>query len=161
MKDKLYSVYCHLNKINGKRYISITFRPVLKRWKNGNGYNELHQPIFAAAIKKYGWNNFEHIILINNLTKQEAEIIEGELIAKYRTQNPKYGYNSSSGIGRQTNEKDINRNVADYSNYHFVPSKISLDIDWKIYNEFSNKCKEVKENPIEMIKKFMMNFNGK
>ena len=58
MKDKLYSVYCHLNKINGKRYIGITFRPVLKRWKNGKGYNEVHQPIFAAAIKKYGWNNF-------------------------------------------------------------------------------------------------------
>ena len=71
MKDKLYSVYCHLNKINGKRYIGITFRPVLKRWKNGKGYNEVHQPIFAAAIKKYGWNNFEHIIIEENIIGHE------------------------------------------------------------------------------------------
>ena len=161
IEDRRYKVYAHINKLNGKFYIGMTGQSLeMRSGKNGINYC-YNQYAFSKAIQKYGWNNFEHIILINNLTKQEAEIIEGELIAKYRTQNPKYGYNSSSGIGRQTNEKDINRNVEDYSNYHFVPSKISLDIDWKIYNEFSNKCKEVKENPIEMIKKFMMNFNGK
>lgn len=34
----MFTVYCHINKINGKRYVGITGRDVRKRWLNGKGY---------------------------------------------------------------------------------------------------------------------------
>lgn len=89
-----YYIYCHVNKINKKIYIGLTSMYPTDRWKSGEGYS---QQVFGRAIKKYGWDNFEHIILFNSLTKEEAELIESELIKKYDTQNPLYGYNKSSG----------------------------------------------------------------
>ena len=66
-----YSVYMHINKINGKKYIGITSQRPKSRWHNGKGYAQ--QRRFYSAIKSYGWDNFEHIILFNGLTKKEAE----------------------------------------------------------------------------------------
>ena len=66
-----------------------------KRWKNGLGYQT--QERFYRAIKKYGWNNFEHIVLYSNLTKEEACAKEQELILLYKTQDREFGYNSTSG----------------------------------------------------------------
>lgn len=74
-----YCVYAHINKINGKAYIGITNREPQIRWgKNGHGYQ--HQPKFYYAIEKYGWDNFEHLILIENLTEEEALNCETEYI---------------------------------------------------------------------------------
>ena len=96
----LFSVYCHLNKINNKRYIGITCQKLKNRWNNGKGYSNKTQPAFAAAIKKYGWDNFEHIILFENLSANEAKQKEIELIAYYHTyigDNPCMGYNMTRG----------------------------------------------------------------
>lgn len=91
-----YYVYLHLNKINNKRYYGITSEKTPEiRWKKGYSHNK-H---FESAIQKYGWNNFEHLIIASNLTKQEAEDMEQELIAKYNTNNSQYGYNLTSGGG--------------------------------------------------------------
>lgn len=36
---KKWTIYCHINKINNKRYIGQTDQQNLnKRWQNGNGY---------------------------------------------------------------------------------------------------------------------------
>ena len=93
--DKKWYVYIHTNKINQKKYIGISSEPNPNtRWKNGNGYK--HQ-IFYRAIEKYGWDNFEHEIIISELTEQEAKEKEIELIAQYDTNNPNFGYNRSKG----------------------------------------------------------------
>lgn len=90
-----WKVYVHINKTNGKRYVGITSQKVEYRWNYGEGYK--HSPHLYAAIKKYGWDGFEHIVLFDYLTEQEAKSKETELIAAWNTQDNKHGYNISSG----------------------------------------------------------------
>lgn len=96
-------VYCHINKVNGKRYIGKT-NNIASRW-SGNGSAYLRgrgkNTIFANAIKKYGWDNFEHIILEDGLTDEEASEREVYYIELYKTNIVKhgnaYGYNMTDG----------------------------------------------------------------
>lgn len=89
-----YVVYMHVNKINSKKYIGIT-KDIKRRWSyNGIEYKD---QIFGKAIQKHGWDNFEHIVLFDNLSKEQACKKEVELIKKYDTTNSKYGYNISLG----------------------------------------------------------------
>ena len=85
-----YKVYVHISP-NGKRYYGITSQKVEYHWgKNGKGYKTER---FTKAINKYGWDNFEHIVIARGLTKDEAEWIKIELIREWDTTNPEYGYN--------------------------------------------------------------------
>lgn len=90
-----YSVYIHTNRKNGKKYVGITSRPLKKRWKGGSGY--FRNKYFWPAIKKYGWEGFDHEVVAEGLTFHEAAQLEIELIAKYQTNNREYGYNLSTG----------------------------------------------------------------
>lgn len=95
--NKRWTVYQHVNKINSKRYIGITSQfPVTLRW-GINGKNYSSKTRFGAAILKYGWDNFEHLIIAENLTGEEAEALEIKLIAKYKTQDKRFGYNLLEG----------------------------------------------------------------
>ena len=89
-------MYQHKNKINGKVYIGITSREPEKRW-GINGSNYKSSPHFYSAIQKYGWDNFEHNILFENLTKEQACEKEQELIKYFNSTNREFGYNSTSG----------------------------------------------------------------
>ncbi len=91
-----YKVYVHINKINGKLYVGQTSEDNPEnRYKNGKNY--MRCPRFYNAILKYGWDNFEHVILVDNLTKELADIVEKELISLYKTTNDKFGYNLMDG----------------------------------------------------------------
>ena len=89
-----YTVYVHITP-NNKYYVGITKQSLNDRWKNSLGYKT--QTLFWRAIQKYGWDNISHIIVARNLTHDEACKKEIELIAKYQSNNPKYGYNRTSG----------------------------------------------------------------
>lgn len=91
----MFTVYLHRNKTNGKVYVGITSKSPKRRWKNGLGYSD--QSLFWRAIVKYGWDNFEHEILFENLTQEEAESLERKLISKYRSNERKFGYNLADG----------------------------------------------------------------
>lgn len=90
----MYTVYMHRNKINGKVYIGITSQKPSVRWNNGLGYKGTY---FANAINKYGWENFEHIILFSNLPKEDACQKEIELTKVYQSTNDNFGYNIATG----------------------------------------------------------------
>jgi hypothetical protein len=101
-----FIVYMHINKLNDKKYVGITCQKPNARWHNGRGYLEqtkagsYKQDAFAKAILKYGWDNFEHKILFEHLTADEAKAKEIELIAQYHTwlQDPAcHGYNMTPG----------------------------------------------------------------
>ena len=94
-KKNNYKVYVHINKINGKRYFGITKQEVEKRWANGKGYS--YNEHFTNAINKYGWDEFEHIVIARGLTEEEAKWLEIELIREWNTSNREYGYNISLG----------------------------------------------------------------
>ena len=97
-------IYCHRNKINGKCYVGqthFTKNPNI-RWRDGLGYLDgHHKNIFEKAIKKYGWNNFDHLILEEHIkTSKEANSREIYWIAKMHSycKDPLgYGYNADKG----------------------------------------------------------------
>lgn len=93
--DDKYCVYIHRNKINHKVYVGMTSRRAKQRWKRGSGYKL--QPIFHQAILEYGWDNFEHIVIEDNLTKDQACTLERKLIKEFDSANSAYGYNIALG----------------------------------------------------------------
>lgn len=91
----MYKVYKHTSP-NGKVYIGITNQKPERRWcKNGQGYKE--NEYFCRAIEKYGWNNFNHEILAENLTEEEACNMEIKLIEEFNSTDRSCGYNRHSG----------------------------------------------------------------
>lgn len=81
---------------NKKKYIGITHYDCKQRWrKDGLGYKT--QTLFWRAIQKYGWDNIEHIIIAENLSKEDACRLEQKLIAQYNTMNKDFGYNLTGG----------------------------------------------------------------
>lgn len=116
MENRNFTVYYHVFP-NGKKYVGITCLEVEKRWRNGNGYHG--QPVYNA-IKKYGWDNIEHNIYLINLTHEEANKLEHQLIHDWDTLiiNGK-GYNVSTAeyynngdVGRkEVSQYDIKGNL--------------------------------------------------
>jgi group I intron endonuclease len=110
----IYCIYIHKNKINNKVYIGQTCQKPEYRWNHGKGYER--QSYFYSAIQKYGWNNFEHEILKNNLTLEEANYWEEYYIEQYNSTDKKYGYNISFGgnnkkLSEETKEKISKANM--------------------------------------------------
>lgn len=94
-QEKKWCVYKHTNKVNGKIYIGQTCKKPEQRWANGEGYQKC--TLFYKAIKKYGWDNFEHEIMEKDLTHDEANDKEKFLIAYFESNKPDKGYNLTSG----------------------------------------------------------------
>lgn len=89
-----YLVYKHTSP-SGKVYIGITCQKITKRWKNGRGYEGC--TVFYRAVQKYGWQNIKHEIVAEGLTNEEACLMEQELISKFKSHDPQYGYNMTLG----------------------------------------------------------------
>lgn len=104
---KSYTVYVHIFP-NGKRYVGITKTKPEYRWNNGRGYKGC---VVENAIRKFGWHNVEHKILYVNLSKEEAEDMEKQLIKEWDTLVGHKGYNVETGgnankeISKETREK--------------------------------------------------------
>lgn len=125
-------IYCHISP-SGKKYIGKTERSLNSRWANGKGYSSC--TVFKKAIDKYGWENFEHMILeeIRAETKEELQEIlskkERDYILKYNTLAPN-GYNLTTGGEGVTKV---------YIDLDYSPEKISYEklYQWYIEQQLS------------------------
>ena len=101
--DKNWNIYIHRNMVNNKAYIGITSMIPQVRWGNsGINYFRRDNAVFAKAIKKYGWDNFEHIIWASGLSEEGAKLWEVRLIALFKTNVCRWGkeamgYNMTDG----------------------------------------------------------------
>ena len=112
-----YTVYMHRFP-NGKVSIGITSQSPNERWRGGEGYK--NQFVYRA-IKKYGWGNIEHIVIISGLSKEEAEEKEIEMISSLMANNPEYGYNVENGgncIG--THSKQTRDKISESNRRRFI-----------------------------------------
>ena len=154
-EKKNYCIYIHINTINQKVYIGQTkLQPYSKRWgKNGNYYKGC--PYFWSAIQKYGWDNFEHNILEDNLSLEEANQKEKYYIQKYNSTNPNFGYNIFEGgynhtMSNQTKEKISNtlkgikrseETKRKISEHQYLKRKIRCIETGQIFDSITEACK--------------------
>lgn len=131
-----YIIYAHINKNNGKTYIGQTKQSLARRFRhNGEGYQKCSR--FFDAIQKEGWDSFKHVILFENLTLEQANLIEEYLINKFDLRNEEKGYN-------------INKGGHGFS--QFISENISQSnkINWEkgIYDNIKNQvyCVELNRN---------------
>lgn len=121
--EKIYCVYMHKNLINGKIYIGQSSN-LKDRWsRNGERYKGCTH--FYAAIQKYGWENFEHTILEENISEEDIGNREQYWIAYYQANQREKGYNLTEGgetgkLSEETKQKmsesrlkylDLNPNI--------------------------------------------------
>ena len=112
----MWIIYKHTNKINQKSYIGQTCQKPNERWRKGQGYHRSTK--FYNAIQKYGWNNFEHDIIEENiLTREEADQREKYWIQYYNS--IENGYNISVGGTGMTSEQAKQYNQENWNNNKF------------------------------------------
>lgn len=140
-------VYVHIAP-NGKLYIGISHNTLEARSGHGANYYSQH---FTRAIKKYGWDNFSHITLMDHLTWEQAVECEKYLIKKYKSNNPDFGYNITAG-GEGTygyHHSEQTRNKISESNKGKLVSKETRQ-KLSEYNKQLNK-----EHPERLVQKSM------
>lgn len=122
-----WCVYKHTTP-SGKVYIGIA-KNVKHRWRgNGSGYKGSTR--ISNAIKKYGWDNIKHEILFSNLTKEDACEKEIELIHRFKSTDPAFGYNLLSGgqcgLHSEETKKKIQKSNMGHSVTESVRKRLSL-----------------------------------
>ena len=162
--EKEYIIYKHTNKINGKIYIGQTCQEPEKRWGNGlSTYS--HNKHFYSSIKKYGWDNFKHEILLEKLTQEEANYWEDYYIKFYDSQNPDRGYNINNG--GQTSpfqllwqDKDF-RNKMSKQQSEIMKEKLKNPKERELLRQYSIKNWEMhperKEEYSKRMKEYLLN----
>ena len=113
-KHKIYMYTC---TVNGKVYIGRTCRKLCQRaGYKGKNYSQCNY--FWNAIQKYGWENFEPIILEEGLSAEEASKREVYWIKKYDATNRKNGYNITDKVHSDFTEESCKK-----SNNYINPMK--------------------------------------
>lgn len=151
MDNKNHKVYCHTNLINGKKYVGQTGKnKAEERWGyNGIQYKPSKNPKnnhgnyhFWNSIQKYGWDNFKHEILKDNLSKEEANYWEKYYIKEWDLLNPNKGYNhKEGGEGGKLSEESKMKISKNHSRY-WLGRKHSEEYIFE-RRKNANNCKKI------------------
>ncbi len=142
--EKTYIIYLHRNKINGKCYVGQTCQKPETRWgKDGWHYHE--QELFYRAIQKYGWDNFEHIILEVDIPADKVDERELYWGGYYHALAPE-GYSLSFGQGKKLISSELekeNRSKASIQKWQDDNYKQKvIQGRQKMWEEATEECKK-------------------
>lgn len=147
-----WKVYAHVNKVNGKMYIGITSQKLEQRFgANGCGYRK-HNVKFWRAICKYGWNSFDHVLLADHLTEEEANNMEMFLINQLDTVND--GYNCRGGGKAGKLSEDSRQKIREKRALQVIPRE-AIDHLAEI-NRGKSKSEAFKARDRECKRKYMV-----
>lgn len=97
LSERLFEVYKHTNKISGKSYIGITCTGVRSRMYSHESAARLGSNLpFHRAIRRYGVDSFETMVLASCIGNEAACDVEKILIHEHGTFG-KGGYNATLG----------------------------------------------------------------
>lgn len=91
-------LYIHINKVNNKKYVGITnySNPEMRWGKEGRGY--INSKFYEKGISQFGWDNFTHIILNDDIDEDTAQQLESRIIKELKLTEDDYGYNEHCGV---------------------------------------------------------------
>lgn len=130
-------VYKHISP-SGKVYIGITSNKPEKRWNRGKNYKD--NTYFKHAIEKYGWDNFQHVILCTELSEYEAKIVEISLIKLYKLKGTSYNISAGGDGNSKEVSEETRRKISIAMRGH---KSYIRDSNWK-----KDKSDFMKSNPI-------------
>lgn len=86
-------IYCYINKVTGKRYIGQTINPDQRKRSHLHEATKRNSDYyFHRSIRKYGWDNFDYIVLEENVERTLLNDRETYYINEYNSLWPN-GYN--------------------------------------------------------------------
>ena len=138
-----FKVYIHRNLINNKVYIGQTCNS-LKRRSGKNGKNYKSNSHFWNDIEKYGWDNFEHKVLYDNLSCEEANKLERELIKQYKSLDLNYGYNVASGGGNKDIDESKYQHEVNIDGATIIKKTKTINSRRKANRKYEQKFEQVK-----------------
>lgn len=165
MSKQYGCIYKHTNLIHdGWSYIGQTTYDLNARWKNGHGYDKCL--VFNAAIKKYGWENFSHEIIEDNIPVEKLDEREAYWISYYHTYvgDPECkGYNMTMGgnVGRgricseetkrKTSESLLGHSVSDYVKQRLSEATTGRVVKEETRRKISEASKYIDKQPIPIM----------
>ena len=142
---KDYTVYRHISP-SGKVYVGITKLSLHDRWGT-DGCRYKRCKLFYRAIKKYGWDNFIHDIVLSDVSESEAIYTEKYLIKWYKIHGISYnitdGGESTKGIHMP---EDAKERISEYMKGR--QSRVVLQ--YSINGDFIKEYKSAKEAAIAL-----------
>ena len=149
----VYIIYQATNTKNQKMYIGQTCQGLKKRMQYHKYEINIKTDAFHNAIRKYGMDGFEWIILKDNLTLDEANYFEEKLIRDFNTciqDNGSHGYNILRGgdnreMAEETKQK---MSVAQTGRKHTAESKRKMSLakkGKKVSDETRNRMSVAKK----------------
>ncbi len=102
-------VYKITNNINGKLYFGITKCDLNKRWAEHKCKSKTNNSHLGLAIRKYGIVNFKIESIKVCDSESEMYDLEVEFIKEYKTNNPLFGYNNSTGGETSSKGKKLSK----------------------------------------------------
>ena len=118
-------IYKYTNKINGKVYIGQTIDEVKRKSRHKSCVDKNY---FHNAIQKYGWENFDYVVLERVDLEQddlfnELDRLECKYINEYKSNDKSCGYNLTDGghSGRSWNDDAKEALSIKFKGQHFSP----------------------------------------